>query len=529
MPEYQNNYAEQDKDEKQNRIRKAALEGANFEAVQRYGNAAKQHYVAYSGVDNEAGKQLSKGLKSISNSRVNHNYQSQNIKQQAGFSAEVKSVARKNAQNIIDGQPNKFIRTDDLGSVNDPLYDLIELDSDGQLISGTGSQMKFVGQTPEDLLAKLSSKKFQKYLDNDAILDIADDDYDLLMGFNGNSGIIDEKISLLQRQLTTAEQLGNNEISAQKQAQIAKLQKIKKNLRKSGLTRKEAIIARRFPKLSTAKDIVNIAGRAGQEQAKNGAKISGAITLVKNVIACLKDEKTPEEAAGSVIIDTGTGAATSYISAFSGTVIKGAMQNSSFDYARSLSKSNFPAVLATTTIDIGKTIHKYFAGTISGPECVEELGNHGIGEIGSAMFSVIGAGIVPSSAPLVASIAGGLIGATLGYAAATACYNELHAALKEAETARVERIRIEKECEEAIALICQYRKEMEVLAEKYLARHILIFNKGFAAMDKAIIENDINGFIRANSDIQRLLGKEVQFHTQEEFDLLMSSNTAFRL
>lgn len=95
MPKYQNNHAEQDKDEKQNRIRKAALEGANFEAVQRYGNAAKQHYVAYSGVDNEAGKQLSKGLKSISNSRVNHNYQSQNIKQQAGFSAEVKSVARK--------------------------------------------------------------------------------------------------------------------------------------------------------------------------------------------------------------------------------------------------------------------------------------------------------------------------------------------------------------------------------------------------------------------------------------------------
>lgn len=529
MPKYQNNYTEQDKNETQNRIVKVALEGANFEAVQRYGNAAKQHYVAYSGIDNEAGKQLSKGLKSISKSRVNPDYQSQNIKQQAGFSAEVKSIARKNAQNIIDGKSNKFIRTDDFGNVNDPLYDLIELDSDGQQISGTGSQMKFVGQTPEDLLAKLSSKKFQKYLDADAILDIADDDYDLLMGINGNGGFIDEKIFLLQKQLTTAEQSGDNEISTQKKAQIAKLQKIKKNLRKSGLTRKEAIIARLFPKFSTAKDIVNIAGQAGQEQAKNGAKISGSISLVKNVIACLKEEKTPEEAAESVIIDTGTGTATSYISAFSGTVIKGAMQNSPSDYTRNLSKSNLPAVLATTTIDIGKTIHKYFAGTISGAECVEELGKHGIGEIGSAMFSVMGTSIVPSSAPFVASIAGGLIGSTLGYAAATACYNELYTALKEAEMAKAERIKIEKECEKAISLICQYREEMNILAAKYLVKHIMIFNSGFTAMDKAIMENDINGFIRANSDIQKLLGKEVQFHTQEEFDLLMSSNTAFRL
>ena len=121
MPKYQNNYTEQDKNETQNRIVKVALEGANFEAVQRYGNAAKQHYVAYSGIDNEAGKQLSKGLKSISKSRVNPDYQSQNIKQQAGFSAEVKSIARKNAQNIIDGKSNKFIRTDDFGNVNDPL------------------------------------------------------------------------------------------------------------------------------------------------------------------------------------------------------------------------------------------------------------------------------------------------------------------------------------------------------------------------------------------------------------------------
>lgn len=76
-------------------LERAAIEGASAEVVQRYGSAIKQHYVAYSGVDNEAGRELSRGLKSISKSKVNNKDYDRNIKQQAGFSAEVKSTARK--------------------------------------------------------------------------------------------------------------------------------------------------------------------------------------------------------------------------------------------------------------------------------------------------------------------------------------------------------------------------------------------------------------------------------------------------
>ena len=67
------------------------------------------------------------------------------------------------------------------------------------------------------------------------------------------------------------------------------------------------------------------------------------------------------------------------------------------------------------------------------------------------------------------------------------------------------------------------------MVSEYLSEHIQTFNKGFLEMDKAIAERDINGFIRGNASIQELLGKEVQFWTQEEFDALMASDMPLKL
>lgn len=512
------------------KLESEALKGAATEVVQRYGSAIKQQYVAYSGKDNETGQKLVKGLKDISNSKINTEYRNQNIKQQAGFSAEVKSVARKNADNIIKGKAARIIRTDDMGRINDPLADLMELAPDGTVISGTASQMKFVGSSPEELLNKLNSKKYKKYIDAGVILDIADDDYEALIGTRGNPGIIDKKIAELKSQVDHAKQVGKSEVVDQKIGQIEKYEKIKRKIRKSGLTRKEAVEARLYPKLSTAKDVVKFAHGAGMEQSRIGARISGAVSLVKNVVACIKGDRTPEEAAMAVVADTGTGMVVSYTTAFSGSVIKGAMQNSSYGYVRSLSKSNLAAGLVATTVNVGKTFHKYFSGEITGAKCVEELGQQGVGEIGSAMFSTMGASFAAAAVPksTTALVVGGLAGSTLGYAAAVACYQELATALKEAELARIERIKIERECEEAIKLIRQYRQEMNSLVSEYMTEHIQTFNQGFGEMDKAIIEHDINGFIRGNVCIQELLGREVQFSTQEQFDELMLSDTAFR-
>ena len=139
---------ENKQDEK--KLRNAAIAGASNEVVQRYGSAIKEHYVAYSGMDNETGKKLLRGLKDISNYKTNENCYDLNIKQQAGFAAERKAVARKNAENIINRKTTRTVSTDDLGRVNDQIYDQVDIDELGNVIQGTGVQMKFVGSSPED-------------------------------------------------------------------------------------------------------------------------------------------------------------------------------------------------------------------------------------------------------------------------------------------------------------------------------------------------------------------------------------------
>ena len=153
-------------------LKNAGIAGASYEAVQRYGSAVKEHQVAYSGVNNESGAVLVKGLKQIAKEAVNPDYQFQNIHQQAGFSAEVKDVARFNAESIISGNPSRKIRTDDLGRINDPLYDTVLLNAKGEIVDGSGAQIKFLGLSGSDpsgagnaarALEKLRSKKFEKY------------------------------------------------------------------------------------------------------------------------------------------------------------------------------------------------------------------------------------------------------------------------------------------------------------------------------------------------------------------------------
>lgn len=524
-------------------LTKVAIEGAAAETVQRYGSAVKQHYVAYSGIDNETGKELQKGLKSIAESKLNPEYIDQNIKQQAGFSAEVKSVARKNAQNIIDKKNTRFCRTDDLNSVNDTLFDIKEVNETGSVIEGSGSQMKFVGSSPDELLKKLNGKKFQKYLDADAILDIADDDYDILMGKNGKDGIIDQKITKLQDQVDRARQRGDRNLAELKQEQINKYEKIKRSLRKSGLTRETAIEARLHPAISTMKDVAEKAHEAGKEQVKYGGAIFFAVSLMKNMVSYVKGEETLDEAASGVLIDTGKGMSISYMATSIGTVVKGALQNASSSNLRALSKTNFASGLVTTTMDVGKTIHRYFKGDIDGAECVEELGERGLGEIGAWVYGAIGkesaavllksTGMTGASSGIsgisLLSNLGGIIGATFGYAAAVAVYKELAVSLRDAKFAREERIRVEAECAEAVKMIQQYRSEMNAVVSRYLSENIQVFLDGFEKMDQAILENDSDGFIRGNVEIQNCLGKEAQFKNQAEFDCLMTSDISLKL
>ena len=215
-------------DEKISIYKNVIIEGASTETVQRYGSAVKEHIIAYSGIDNENGEQLKKGLKQISESKLNHEYIKQNLKQQACFSAENKYAARENARNIINKSEERIHNTDIKGSGSyNELFDHIITDENGIVISE--EQMKFVGNNPKELVNKLASKKFQKYFDANAKITIPKDYYEGVEIDGKQVSVfteIDKSLENYNKQLAKVKANGNLEVAKKIEEKIAKYEKI---------------------------------------------------------------------------------------------------------------------------------------------------------------------------------------------------------------------------------------------------------------------------------------------------------------
>ncbi len=500
------------------------LAGIAGDVVDRYGSGVKEHIVGYTGTDNEFGIRNERGLKDISGYKVNDKYRSQNLKQQAGFAAEVKEVSRRRAEEAISGKKPTTTRTDDIvGSdgqkhhVNDQLFDISsKVDADGNPIHGSSIQMKFVGSSPKATVGKLLSGDYQKYIDNDVKLMVPSDYYD------GIQSELDARIASLEKQIDSLESQGNSEAIKAKKAQLDKCKTLKKKLVKSKVSNDEALEARNSACLSTAKDIVKVAHRAGLEQAKMGAMIGGGMSLVRNLVAVCKGEKDEKEAALDVVGDMAGGAALSYATAFGGAVIKGSAQNSSYSILRNLSKTNLPAYVATATLELGKTLKSYFAGEIDGVQCLEQVGEKGYGMINSALYAAIGQVAIPI--PVV----GALIGSMLGYALSSASYVVLTQSLKEAKIAREERIRLESEVADSIAMLRKYRAELEANISRYLSEMREFFDETFATMKASLQIGDIDGYISAANAITYKMGKRPIYDNFLQFDSLMKSNVTLK-
>lgn len=506
----------------------AGLAGGAGDVIDRYGSGVKEHIVGYSGVDNETGTVNNRGLKQISQYRrgdpkTDPNYRI-NTKQQAGFAAETKEAARRRAEEAIAGKKPTTTRTDDIigpdgqrHHVNDQLFDITtKVDANGNPVPGSSAQMKFVGSSPKEAVGKMLSKDYQKYIDNDVKMMVPSDYYD------GIKSELDARISSLEEQIDRLESQGKTDVAEAKKEQLEKCRILKKNLVKSKVSNDEAIEARNNPKWSTAKDIARVANRAGLEQAKMGAAIGGGMSLIRNFVAVCKNEKDAKEAALDVAGDTAGAAALSYATAFSGAVIKGTAQNSSSELVKTLSKTNLPAYIATSTLEVGKTLKSYFSGEIDGVQCLEQLGEKGYGMVNSALYAAIGQVAIPI--PVV----GALIGSMLGYALSSASYGALTQSLKEAKMAREERIRIEAEVAESISMLREYRAELEANISKYLKDTRDFFDETFSRMKSSLQTGDIDGYIASTNTITRKMGKCPVYDTFSQFDSMMVSDVPLK-
>ncbi len=512
-------------------IKNGAITGVAGDIANCHGSAIKEHLVAYNGIDNENGIKLHDSLKSISQHKINPDHKYSNMKQGAGYAAEVKDTARVNAERAIKGDPTKKVRTDDLGKVNDQRVDHYDVDKNGHIIEGSGSQMKFVGKTPEEAFDKLRSKKYDKYFESDNKMDVPSDYYD------GILKAADKQLEKLNKQLEAQTEKGNPEQIEKIKQQIERCEKIKKNVRKSKVSTKDAEFARAHPMLSTAGDVIKVANRAGLESAAVGAAIGGTTSIVKNVVALIKDNKELDEAAKDVVKDTAGAAGTAYVTGAGGALIKGFAQNSSKAAIRNLAKSplNLPATIAAFTVNSTKKIAAFVNGKITGEECVNQLQEDGVGTIGAMYGSFYAVNFVGTTALAgtglkVANLFAGMAGGMIGYAVASACYSVLSYIFeKDARLAREERIRVEQECEQHIVLIKAYRSQLNDMINQYLKDKMEVFNDSFDAIKSSLCIGDIDGFISGSNKITEALGGQVQYSDKKGFDALMNSNKAFEL
>ncbi len=249
-------------------------------------------------------------------------------------------------------------------------------------------------------------------------------------------------------------------------------------------------------------------------------------TLIGIAASFVMGEKSINEIVKDLSADYGP-AVKSYLGSFSEQAIKNILKESNEETLVKLAKGDFAKNLRDTTLVITDLVQKYMKGDIGEVQFLDGLINSGFRELSVDFMQA--AGIDKSVFFEADGSLRSLSSPVIGYCATVKAYEMMMKALEDASIAYEHRHLVEEECRKTIELIKQYRAEMEAAVNKYLTRHYETFEHAFETMNQALLENDSDGYIRGNVEIQKLLGHEVQFTNQDEFDDLMDSDIALKL
>jgi hypothetical protein len=489
--------------------------------VKLHGSANAEFLKGLRGVDYESGIIFDRSLLKVSQSKVNEEFAAQNIKQQAGYSAEIASVSRKNAQSILNDEPKRYSRSEDLPSFgkNDPVVDIVEL-VDGNIT--TTGQMKFVGDNKLDTLLNKIADGNNKSGKNDLSRYLQVDELQLPTDqVEKAKTICKERAESLREQAKRLREEGKTKLATQKEQVADNYTELEKKVSDSGLTTKEALDYRLNPEKMTAKDIARTSHKAGVEGAKFGAAIGGSISLVTNLIAASSGDKELSEAAIDVAIDTTISAGVGYGSAFSGSAIKGMMQQSSSEYTRALSSTALPALTVSVCIACASSISSYASGEIGEVELLQNIGGTASGMLSSSMFSAVGQLAIP------VPVLGGLVGGMIGYTISNLFYQGFLSSLDEAKNSRERLALIESKCLAAIQVATAYQNQLNETFNHKISQVTDAKTQLFTALNNPNMNVDklcdeVNLFAK-------LLGQELQFQSQSEFNDFMSSDDSLKL
>lgn len=108
--------------------------------------------------------------------------------------------------------------------------------------------------------------------------------------------------------------------------------------------------------------------------------------------------------------------------------------------------------------------------------------------------------------------------------AALSVIKEVRNGQKEAQLQHEKMLLTEAKTAHVVERFTAYRNALEERVSNYLAEDMEAFLFGFADMEKGMESGDADLVIRGNVTIQRVLGREPQFTTRQEFDAFMDSD-----
>lgn len=282
-------------------------------------------------------------------------------------------------------------------------------------------------------------------------------------------------------------------------------------------------------------NMINLAAKAAVFANQDAANIAkeylpnvNANRIINEVVLVLTNQKTVEqvksELFGDVVI-AGSIYAQEFTSSFAQNVMIELVGDSTDEKLKNLTKREFTDKLVEYTKSLTVAINKYHKGEITDEELFDLLLNESIKEIVVDVAKAMDIDLEEFKRLFDALLATST--ATLAYNATVQVYEELMAALNDENLAYERRMRIKAECQQSIEMIVAYRTVLEENITKYFNEHLDTLNDAFDAMDKALLENDVDGYIKSNNQIQDLLGSKIQYRNFEEFVDLMESDEAF--
>lgn len=247
------------------------------------------------------------------------------------------------------------------------------------------------------------------------------------------------------------------------------------------------------------------------------------VELITNVV---KKDITPFDAA-KILATKYQKPIETYIDLFIHVELKDILENSDEKFLNNLCDDEFVDNIFTTTKEISKLIIAFCKKDIDEVQFIEGLYKTNLGKISEDMLKALEIDVdeikqLIDKGPTIGWL-------MLAFISLSKAYEILSVAKENAQIAHEQRLEIEAKCDQTIQLLQSYRKEMNEVVDGYLSEHLETFELGFRTMDQAILEGDVNGYIKGNTQIQEILGYNVQYKNEDEFEDLMNSDEAFVL